>query len=292
MGGIYCAEVSVTLREIESQPALWDRAAGVVGEVRASLPEPGQRVAIMGCGTSYYIAQAVAVKRESRRLGETDAFVASEMPAARSYDLVVAISRSGTTTEVVRALAALPDAMPSLAISAVPDTPVVNAAADAVLLPFADESSIVQTRFATTVLALMRAYFGEDVGPAIADTRAAPSGPLPVDPRSLNSSCSWAGDGPSGSRSKPRSSSARREAHGPRPIPRWSIATGRSAWPGRGRWRGFWGSPIRTWSRRFAALGPRYRSAVSIRWRSSSRSSAPRWRLGKRAGSIPINLGT
>jgi fructoselysine-6-P-deglycase FrlB-like protein len=182
MGGIYCAEVSVTLREIESQPALWDRAAGVVGEVRASLPEPGQRVAIMGCGTSYYIAQAVAVKRESRRLGETDAFVASEMPAARSYDLVVAISRSGTTTEVVRALAALPDAMPSLAISAVPDTPVVNAAADAVLLPFADESSIVQTRFATTVLALMRAYFGEDVGPAIADTRAALSGPLPVDP--------------------------------------------------------------------------------------------------------------
>ena len=84
--------------------------------------------------------------------------------APRHYDLVVAISRSGTTTEVVRALDALPAGTPSLAISAVPDTPVVQAAADAVLLEFADESSIVQTRFATTVLALLRADLGHDVG--------------------------------------------------------------------------------------------------------------------------------
>jgi fructoselysine-6-P-deglycase FrlB-like protein len=174
--------VSVTLREIESQPALWERAGGMVGEVRARLPEPGARVAIVGCGTSYHIAQAVAVAREARKLGETDAFVASEMPATRSYDLVVAISRSGTTTEVVRALAALPDGTASLAISAVTDTPVVKAADEEVLLPFADESSIVQTRFATTVLALMRAYFGEDVAPAIADAHASLARPLPVDP--------------------------------------------------------------------------------------------------------------
>ena len=98
--------------------------------------------------------------RELHGIGETDAFVASEMPSTRHYDLVVAISRSGTTTEVVRALDALPAGTPSLAISAVPDTPVVQAAGDAVLLEFADESSIVQTRFATTVLALLRADLG------------------------------------------------------------------------------------------------------------------------------------
>jgi fructoselysine-6-P-deglycase FrlB-like protein len=174
--------VSVTLREIESQPALWGKAAALVADVAGKLPGPGQRIAIVGCGTSYYIAQAVAAARESLRIGETDAFVASEMPTARDYDLVVAISRSGTTTEVVRALTALPEGTPSLAISAVAETPVVAAAGDAVLLPFADESSIVQTRFATTVLALMLAYFGEDVQPAIADAEASLARPLPVDP--------------------------------------------------------------------------------------------------------------
>jgi fructoselysine-6-P-deglycase FrlB-like protein len=64
----------------------------------------------------------------------------------------------------------------------VAETPVVAAAGDAVLLPFADESSIVQTRFATTVLALMLAYFGEDVQPAIADAEASLARPLLVDP--------------------------------------------------------------------------------------------------------------
>ena len=172
----------MTLREIESQPALWGKAAGMAAEVRDRLPEPGRRVAIIGCGTSYYIAQAVAGIRELHGIGETDAFVASEMPSTRHYDLVVAISRSGTTTEVVRALDALPAGTPSLAISAVPDTPVVQAAGDAVLLEFADESSIVQTRFATTVLALLRADLGHDVGPAIAEAEAVLSQPLPIEP--------------------------------------------------------------------------------------------------------------
>ena len=95
---------------------------------RTRLPGPGERVAIVGCGTSYFIAQAIAAARESAGCGETDAFVASEMPAERLYDLVLAISRSGTTTEVVRCLQALPAGVRSLAISAVPGTPVVEAA--------------------------------------------------------------------------------------------------------------------------------------------------------------------
>jgi fructoselysine-6-P-deglycase FrlB-like protein len=179
---IYCAKVSVTLSEIDSQPALWREAAGRLGEVAAKLPAPGQRIAIIGCGTSYYVAQAIAVARESLGLGESDAFVASEMPGARSYELVIAVSRSGTTTEVVRALSSLPSGRRSLAISAVPDTPVVVSAGDAVVLEFADEVSIVQTRFATTVLALLRGHLGVDLEPAIADAQAALAGPLPVAP--------------------------------------------------------------------------------------------------------------
>jgi fructoselysine-6-P-deglycase FrlB-like protein len=174
--------MSDVLAEIDSQPDAWRRAVGALPKVRARLPAPGARLAILGCGTSYYIAQAIAAAREAAGQGESDAFPASEMPPGRRYDMVMAISRSGTTTEVVRALRALPKHARSLAISASPGTPVVRAAADAVLLPFADEVSIVQTRFATTVLALMRAYLGEDLEPVIADAVESLENGLPAEP--------------------------------------------------------------------------------------------------------------
>jgi fructoselysine-6-P-deglycase FrlB-like protein len=174
--------VSVTLEEIESQPSVWRQAAETALDVAPRLPPAGRRIAIVGCGTSYYIAQSVAVARESAGQGESDAFVASEMPTTRTYDAVLAISRSGTTTEVARALKALPAGTPSLAISAVPLSPVVEAASDAILLPFADEESIVQTRFATATLALMRAALGHDLAPAIETAEASLAAPLPVDP--------------------------------------------------------------------------------------------------------------
>jgi fructoselysine-6-P-deglycase FrlB-like protein len=174
--------VSVTLEEIESQPSVWRQAAETALEVAPRLPPAGRRIAIVGCGTTYYNAQSVAVARESAAQGESDAFVASEMPTTRTYDAVLAISRSGTTTEVARALKALPAGTPSLAISAVPLSPVVEAASDAILLPFADEESIVQTRFATATLALMRAALGHDLAPAIETAEAALAAPLPVDP--------------------------------------------------------------------------------------------------------------
>jgi fructoselysine-6-P-deglycase FrlB-like protein len=174
--------VSVTLEEIDSQPSVWRQAVEMAAQVGPRLPPAGQRIAILGCGTSYYVAQSVAVAREAGGDGESDAFVASEVPAARTYDAFVAISRSGTTTEVVRALNAIATGTHSLAISAVADTPVVNAASDAILLPFADETSIVQTRFATTALALMRTHLGHDLAAAIADAEASLAAPLPVDP--------------------------------------------------------------------------------------------------------------
>jgi fructoselysine-6-P-deglycase FrlB-like protein len=174
--------MSVTTQEIESQPGVWRDAVALLPEAAHKLPQRGARVAFMGCGTSYYMAQAAAATRETLGLGESDAFVASEMPLGREYDLTIAISRSGTTTEVARALQALPPGSRSLAITTDSATPIALAATDVVLLPFADESSIVQTRFATTALALMRASLGHDLNPAIADAEASLKAPLPVDP--------------------------------------------------------------------------------------------------------------
>ncbi len=161
--------MSEIVREIASQPACWRQAAITSGMAEAVLPRPGERVAVVGCGTSWFMAQAYAAKREAVGAGETDAFTASEMPAGRAYDRIVAISRSGTTTEVERLLVSLSDGQRTLAICGVDGTPVAAAAHERVILGFADERSVVQTRFATSALALLRTHLGEDLGSAADD---------------------------------------------------------------------------------------------------------------------------
>jgi fructoselysine-6-P-deglycase FrlB-like protein len=144
-------------------------------------------VAIVGCGTSLFMAQSFAELRESSGHGETDAFPASEFPTRRSYDALVALTRSGTTTEVLRLLATLRNGTGprTVAITADPNTPVVDLADRQVVLDFADEKSIVQTRFATTSLALWRAWLGEDLTSVVEQGRSALTDPLPL--RALDS---------------------------------------------------------------------------------------------------------
>ncbi|MFC1415220.1 SIS domain-containing protein [Streptacidiphilus cavernicola] len=152
---------SRTTAEIATQPATWRQAKQSVQRFAPALPQRGERVAVVGCGTSWFMAQAYAELRESGGHGETHAFAASEFPWSRRYDRIVAISRSGTTTEVLELLHRVRDAVPATpttAITADPETPVMAAADAVVVLDFADEESVVQTRFATTVLALLRAH--------------------------------------------------------------------------------------------------------------------------------------
>ncbi|MBX7550877.1 sugar isomerase [Streptomyces sp. tea 10] len=165
--------------ELNSQPECWARAAEGAQRYKAALPESGERVAIVGCGTSYFMAQAVAGLREGAGQGETDAFAASEFPSGRSYDRVVALTRSGTTTEVLELLGALRGRTRTTAVTADPATPVMSAADDLVVLDFADERSVVQTRFATTALTLLRAHLGLHTDSVVADARTALTTPLP-----------------------------------------------------------------------------------------------------------------
>jgi fructoselysine-6-P-deglycase FrlB-like protein len=165
--------------ELKSQPECWTRAAEAAGRYRDALPVTGERVAIVGCGTSYFMAQAAAALREGAGQGETDAFAASEFPHGRSYDRVVALTRSGTTTEVLELLDRLRGRTRTTAVTGDPDTPVASATDDLVVLDFADEHSVVQTRFATTALTLLRAHLGLHTDSVVADARTALSTPLP-----------------------------------------------------------------------------------------------------------------
>ncbi|MEU1281537.1 SIS domain-containing protein [Streptomyces sp. NPDC005805] len=153
---------SFTEAEIASQPACWRRAAALLPEVAGVLPKPGERVAVVGCGTSWFIAQSYAALREAGGGGHTDAFAASEYPFGRRYDRVLALTRSGTTTEVLDVLGRVREHTPTTAITADPATPVAGAAHETLPLAFADERSVVQTRFATTALALLRAHLEAD----------------------------------------------------------------------------------------------------------------------------------
>src|SRR5262245_26656946 len=136
-------------REIASQPDVWTRAVDVASGGDLPLPDRSERVVALGCGTSWFVAQAYAARRAELGAGPTDAFTPTEMPAGRSYDRAVAISRSGTTTEVVRIVEQLGrESVPTTAITAVGDSPVRAASDGVVVLDFADERSVVQTRFA------------------------------------------------------------------------------------------------------------------------------------------------
>jgi fructoselysine-6-P-deglycase FrlB-like protein len=168
--------------EIGSQPALWRKTTGMAPAVAGLLPAPGEPAAAIGCGTSLHVARAYAALREERNLGTTDAATASELPPHRSYARVVAISRSGTTTEVLRALERLRGNIATVAITAAPGSPVASTADDTIALDFANEQAVVQTRFATTALALLRAHIGDRLEAAIADGEAALAGALPVEP--------------------------------------------------------------------------------------------------------------
>lgn len=169
-------------REIATQPALWRKAADIAPALAGVLPAPGEQAVAIGCGTSYHIAQAYAARREETGVGTTDAATASELSPHRGYRRLVAISRSGTTTEVLRALGELGANTTTVAITAVPGSPVVSSAGDTVMLEFADEQSVVQTRFATTALALLRAHIGDQLETAIADGESALARALPAEP--------------------------------------------------------------------------------------------------------------
>lgn len=165
--------------EIATQPDNWAHAARMAEASADAFPLPGERVAVLGCGTSWFVAQAYASLRESSGQGVTDAFAASEAPlSTRDYDRFVMISRSGTTTEIADLMRAAPRDVPQLAITSDASTPVAQLSDRHVILDFADERSVVQTRFATSTLALLRASLGENLEAAVASARDAVERPL------------------------------------------------------------------------------------------------------------------
>ena len=103
-------ETCHTYKEIKSQPQAWAQALDVVRA--SSLPEAGDydQVIFTGCGSTYYLSLSAAALyqeltgRAARAVPGGELLLNSQTVLINQKTLLVAISRSGTTTETVKAV--------------------------------------------------------------------------------------------------------------------------------------------------------------------------------------------
>ncbi|WP_409294102.1 SIS domain-containing protein [Peribacillus sp. SCS-26] len=120
-----------------------------------------------GCGTSFYLAHSAA-----RYFQRTTGRMAAAVPASeifmdresifskgRKYVMIV-ISRSGTTSEAVKALQSIKggENIQTLAVTCSPDGKTAELADDVILLDFIQEKSVVMTQSFTCMLYALQLY--------------------------------------------------------------------------------------------------------------------------------------
>ncbi|MGC1620346.1 MAG: SIS domain-containing protein [Candidatus Acidiferrum sp.] len=170
-----------TLAEILSQPATWletarqfDHNAAILESFRNfSSKEPWLFVA---CGSSYYLSQTIAAQWTRLLQTTCSAVPASELLFAPDDVLrhsgarqVVLVSRSGKTTEVLRAAEMLKDRaeIRTLGVTCNESSVLGELCTHTVKLQWADEKSMVMTRSFTSILLLFErlgAKFAGDAG--------------------------------------------------------------------------------------------------------------------------------
>lgn len=158
-----------TRNEILSQPEAWSAALTVLDESRRTVLDlqPARRysqVIYSGCGSTYYLALAAAALTQELTGLSVRAFPSSELwlsPCSSYADgqtLLVAVSRSGETTETLRACEAFlaSERGDLLTLSCYADMPLAKMGSVNIVLPSGQEQSVAQTRaFSTLYLATM-----------------------------------------------------------------------------------------------------------------------------------------
>jgi glucosamine--fructose-6-phosphate aminotransferase (isomerizing) len=176
-----------TLDEILSQPDTWQsvlrRLPAHRSRVREEWAAAGRReIVFMGCGSPYFLSRSAAAFGQAITGIPARAFPASDLLffpetvfLTREAPLLVAFSRSGTTTETVNAVERFRRNLggPVIAIICESDTALEAAASMTVGLPEATEISMAQTRSFTSMLiaALDVAFALSGVAPSAAFQR-------------------------------------------------------------------------------------------------------------------------
>jgi glutamine---fructose-6-phosphate transaminase (isomerizing) len=153
-----------TRQEIFSQPEAWAAALKILDETRQSVMDidPAhhyRELLFTGCGSTYYLALAAASLTQELTGLPSRAFPASELwlsPHSSYVDgksLLVAVSRSGETTETLRACEAFLQEKRGdlLTLSCYGDMPLAKMGMLNILLPSGQEQSVAQTRAFSTL---------------------------------------------------------------------------------------------------------------------------------------------
>lgn len=164
-----------TLREILSQPRCWTQCLEKLvssPELRAaaSRAQPGAEWIFVGCGTSYYLAQAAAstfnhLKLPARAVAASDLLMYPDLTLQAGHAYVpVVISRSGRTSEAIRAAQMLEKSrgLRTIAITCADGQPLESSCSVTLKLLDADEQSTVMTRSFTSMLLGLQ-YLGATV---------------------------------------------------------------------------------------------------------------------------------
>jgi glucosamine--fructose-6-phosphate aminotransferase (isomerizing) len=170
-----------TDHEIQSQPDSWRAALAVLAAEREALAafgkslvdDPATSLIVIGCGSTYYLAQAAAAALQihtglpARALPASEVWLnASALPRA-ARTCLIAVSRSGETTETLRACEAFRarGLGPILTLSCYPGRALTASGDYNLVLPSGQEDSVAQTRaFSTLYLAALAlaAIWGND----------------------------------------------------------------------------------------------------------------------------------
>ena len=159
-------ENSATWNEILSQPRIWQellRQPNLHAEMDAILEKSLKREKwiFVGCGTSYYLAEAAAVTfmsltgQPARSLPGSEVVLQPDLVMAEGDNMqAVVISRSGKTSEAVRAAGVLRNHLriPTIGITCAENSPLEQACERSMVLRAADEKSTVMTRSFTGML--------------------------------------------------------------------------------------------------------------------------------------------
>ncbi len=160
-----------TYNEIKSQPDTWrvvlDGLVGDVERVQQAWREVSPRqVLFTGCGSTYYLAQSAAALLQgmtgvpARGVPASEIALQTPQTLARAEEtLLIAVSRSGTTTETAAALSKFRQAggRAIWGITCYPHTPVGEETDLVLLAEAAQEESVAQTRSFSSMLLLTQA---------------------------------------------------------------------------------------------------------------------------------------
>jgi glutamine---fructose-6-phosphate transaminase (isomerizing) len=159
-----------TIAEILSQPLSWSTSlkqlqeSGVLEKIAKQFADADEWL-FVGCGSSFYVAQAATASmaelsgKRARALPASELLLYPKLTLAGCAKYVpVLISRSGRTSEVLKVAEALnAQAVKTVGISCAPGQALEKLVTQAIVLPAADEQSTVMTRSFSTMLITLQA---------------------------------------------------------------------------------------------------------------------------------------